>query len=60
MTADCIIATTRRTNTAVTATPATAKVGVHGVGTSDEKGGVSDNKILLMLQMLEQVSCLQC
>ena len=27
MTADCTTATTRRTNTAVTATPATAKVG---------------------------------
>ena len=38
MTADCTTATTRRTNTAVTVTPATAKVVVHGVGTADEIG----------------------
>ena len=45
MTADCTTATTRRTNTAVTATPATAEVEVHLVGTSGEMVGVSENKI---------------
>ena len=41
MTTDCTTTTTRRTNTAVTAAPATAEVDVHWVGTPDEVCGVS-------------------
>ena len=45
MTVDCTTATTRRINTAVTVTPATAEVHVHRVATSDEMWGVSAGKI---------------